>query len=169
MAQPRGPFDTAPPPLAARLRPWWTVALASLLTIFPFVAQLPLLPPFGLLMLLGWRLSRQESLPVWAPLALGLFDDCASGQPFGSAMLLWTASFIAIDMLEERMAYRDFWQDWLIASGAIAFCLFGGRYLATPLGAHVDTALLLQLAMSIMLFPLASWLAAALDEAEPTP
>jgi rod shape-determining protein MreD len=167
MAPPRGPFDAAPPPLATRARPWWTVALASLLTTFPVIALMPLMPPFGLLMLLGWRLLRREALPVWAPLALGLFDDCLSGQPFGSAMLLWTASFIAIDMLEERLAYRDFWQDWLIASGAIAMCLFGGRYIAAPLSAHVDTFLLIQLAMSILLFPLASWIVAAIDEPEP--
>jgi hypothetical protein len=33
---------------------------------------------------------------------------------------------------EHRLVFRDFWQDWLIASGAIAFCLIAGRFLAVP-------------------------------------
>ena len=58
--------------------------------------------------------SRCASGP---PLPLGLFDDLVSGQPLGSAMLLWTLCFLAIDVLEQRLVWRDFWQDWLIAVG----------------------------------------------------
>lgn len=139
-----------------------TVVLGSLVTILPLVATVPILPPFGLLMLLGWRLQRADSLPVWAPVPLGLFDDMVSGQPLGSAMLLWTLCSIAIDVLDTRLVWRDFWQDWLIASGAIGLCLIAGRLIATPLGAHVDTALLLQGLISIALFPLVTRLCARL-------
>ena len=100
----------------------------------------------------------------WAAAPLGLFDDLLSGQPLGSAVLLWSLAFVAIDMIEQRLVYRDFWQDWLIASGAIAFCLIAGRFFATPITAHVDTVLLVQVAITIMLFPVVSRLCAWLDE-----
>jgi rod shape-determining protein MreD len=88
------------------------------------------------------------------PVLLGFFDDMVSGQPLGSAMLLWTMCVLAIDVLDTRLVWRDFWQDWLIASGAIGFCLIAGRLVASPLGSHVDTALLLQVVTSAALFPL---------------
>jgi hypothetical protein len=34
-------------------------------------------------------------------------------------MLLWSLTSLAIDLFEHRLVFRDFWQDWLIASGAI--------------------------------------------------
>jgi rod shape-determining protein MreD len=159
----RGPFDAPPPPAAVRLLPAASVMLASLVTIWPFIAAFPVLPPFGLLILLGWRLTRPDVFRIWTPLPLGFFDDLLSGQPLGSAMLLWTLCFFMIDMIDQRIVFRDFWQDWLIAAGAIAFCLIAGRLVASPIGAHVDTVLLLQIVVSIMLFPLAARFCAWLD------
>ncbi|MES2450990.1 MAG: rod shape-determining protein MreD [Pseudomonadota bacterium] len=164
MRQPtRGPFDAAPPPAAARLLPPASVLLASLATTWPFVATFPFLPPLGLMMLLGWRLTRPDVFRIWAPLPLGFFDDLVSGQPLGSAMLLWTLCFFMIDLIDQRLVFRDFWQDWLIASGAIGFCLIVGRLVAAPIGAHVDTVLLLQIVISTMLFPLVARFCAWLD------
>jgi rod shape-determining protein MreD len=140
-----------------------TVVVGSLLTLLPFVATFPFLPPFGLLMLLGWRLTRADALKVWAAVPLGLVDDMVSGQPLGSAMLLWTLCFLAIDGLDTRLVWRDFWQDWLLASGAIAFCLIAGRLVAAPISAHVDTALMLQILVCAALFPLVSRFCAWLD------
>lgn len=159
----RGPFDPAPAGKLSRALPALTVMLGSLMTIWPFVATIPVLPPMGLLMLLGWRLMRSDNFHIWAALPLGLFDDLFSGQPLGSAMLLWMLCFFAIDLIEQRLMFRDFWQDWLIASGAIGFCLIAGRFLATPITAHVDTVLLVQVAITIMLFPVVSRLCAWLD------
>lgn len=140
-----------------------TVVLGSMVTILPFVATFPFLPPFGLLLLLGWRLHRADTLKVWTPVPLGFVDDMLSGQPLGSAMLLWTLCFLAIDVLDTRLVWRDFWQDWLIASGAVGFCLIAGRLAATEFAAHVDTALLLQILASAALFPLVSRFVARLD------
>ena len=140
-----------------------SVMLGSMMTLLPIVATVPFLPPFGLLMLLGWRMVRGDSMRVWMPVLLGLFDDMLSGQPLGSAMLLWTLCVLAIDVLDTRLVWRDFWQDWLIASGAIAFCLIAGRLVATPFSAHVDTALLFQALISAALFPVAARLCAWLD------
>lgn len=140
-----------------------SVMLGSLMTLLPVIAVVPVLPPFGLMMLLGWRMTRGDSMRVWAAVPLGLFDDLVSGQPMGSAMLLWTLCVLVIDVLDTRLVWRDFWQDWLIASGAIGFCLIGGRLIATDFGAHVDTALLVQGAIACALFPLVSRLCAWMD------
>ncbi len=140
-----------------------TIALGSLVTLVPFKASFPILPPFGLMMLLAWRLHRPDLLRPWAPVLLGLLDDMVSGQPLGSSMLFWTVSFITIDVLDTRIVWRDFWQDWLLAAGAIALCLIGGRLVAAPLGAHVDTVLLIQILIAVALFPVCSRLAARLE------
>ena len=158
------PFDPAPPSNYSLKLPVSTVIVGSLLTLWPFVATFPMLPPFGLLMLLGWRLRLPEVFPIWGALPLGLFDDVVSGQPLGSAMLLWTLCFFVIDTIDARLVFRDFWQDWLIAAGAIGFCLIAGRLFAAPLASHVDTVLLLQIAVSILLFPLIVLLCAWLDD-----
>ncbi len=168
MARVRGPFDPEPTPLVESATPAVSVMLGSLITLLPMIASMPLLPPFGLLMLVAWRLGRNTALPVWAPLLLGLFDDLFSGQPLGSAMLLWSFSFLVIDLLDERLVTRDFWQDWLLASGAITGCLIAGRLFALPLAAPVDSLLLLQILVSIILYPLAAQLVAWLDRERTT-
>lgn len=130
-----------------------TIVAGSLVTILPLIAQAPLLPPVGLLLLLAWRLRRPDRMRPWAALPYGLFDDLVSGQPLGSAMALWTVCTLAIDVLDTRLVSRDFWQDWLIAATGTGLCLAAGRLIAAPLGAHVDAALLLQIAASAALYP----------------
>lgn len=150
-----------------RARPGWfapvTVMIGSMVTLLPFVATFPFLPPVGLLMLLGWRLQRAESIKVWVPALLGLFDDMVSGQPIGNSMLFWTLCFLAIDVLDTRLVWRDFWQDWLIAAGLMGFCLIAGRLVAVPFSAHVDTALLLQIVVCAALFPVVASFCGWLD------
>jgi rod shape-determining protein MreD len=148
---------------SARLLPWATVMVGSLLTILPFGATLSLLPPFGLLALLSWRLLAPFAIRRWAPAFLGLFDDLVSGQPVGSAMLLWTLAYFLVGALEARSGLRDFWQNWVIAALAIAVALAGGRLAATPLGAHVDVGLGVQVILSILLFPAVAFLIARVD------
>lgn len=140
-----------------------SVMLGSMTTLLPVVATVPFLPPFGLLLLLAWRLMRADAMKVWMPVPLGFFDDMLSGQPLGSAMLLWSAAVLMVDVLDTRLVWRDFWQDWLIASGAIAFVLIGGRLVAVPFTAHVDTALLIQILVSAVLFPVVARFCAWLD------
>ncbi|MFK3888746.1 rod shape-determining protein MreD [Sphingomonas sp. NPDC079357] len=159
----RPPFEEPLGRRRARLLPWATVMVGSLVTILPWGATLPLLPPVGLLLMLSWRLLAPLSLRVWAPALLGLFDDLLSGQPLGSAMLLWTLAYFLVEAIDARSGVRDFKQSWAIAALAIAFVLLGGRLVATPLDAHVDTVLLLQIMMSVLLFPAAARLVAWID------
>lgn len=147
----------------ARLLPWTSVMAGSLLTIVPWSATLPLLPPFGLMMMLSWRLLAPMALRVWAPPLLGLFDDLLSGQPLGSAMLLWTGGYFLVDALQARSAVQDFWQNWMMAAVAIALVLALGRLVATPLDANVDTALLAQIVIAVLLFPATAYGVAWID------
>ena len=160
---PRRPFDVPLPRSSARLLPWTSVMAGSLVTILPWGGTLPLLPPFGLLMMLSWRLLAPLSLRVWAPALLGLFDDLVSGQPVGSAMLLWTLAYFLVEAMDARSGVRDFVQSWAIAAVAIALCLAGGRLVATPLGAHVDSVLLLQIVIAILIFPATARMVAWID------
>jgi rod shape-determining protein MreD len=135
--------------------PVLTVMLGSIVTALPVIAQSPILPPFGLLLLLSWRLLRPELWRAWIGVPLGLFDDMMSGQPIGSAMFLWTIVLIAIDVVEQRLLWRDYWQDWLIAGLAIIFCLAGGLFFARITGGgEVKMMLVLpQMCWTILLFP----------------
>ena len=159
MSRPPSTFVSDIPPASAWVIPVVSVMAGSLVTIVPFIATFPVLPPFGLMVLLGWRLMRPDSVRIWSPIPFGLFDDLVSGQPLGSAVLLWTLSFLIIDLLDQRLLSRDFWQDWVLAAGAIAFSLIGGRLIATGLEAHVDTLLLFQVIVSVLLYPfVARWI-----------
>jgi rod shape-determining protein MreD len=141
-----------------------SIMAGSCVTILPHVFDAPLLPPFGLLVLLGWRLLRPELFRIWAPVPLGLFDDLLSGQPLGSAMLLWTLCFLVLDMLDRRMLWRDFGQDWLIGIALIAGVIAGGALIAWPGSTPLPfIALGIQLAVSAALFPLVTRIVARLD------
>jgi rod shape-determining protein MreD len=157
------PFANKLPAGRSRAIPWATVMAGSLVTIIPVVATIPLLPPFGLVMLLAWRLLARFAFRPWAAAPLGFFDDIVSGQPLGSAVLLWSLAFVAIDMIEQRLAFRDYWQDWLIASGLMAACLLAGRFIAVRVDAHVDTVLLAQIVVTMLVFPLAARIVAAIQ------
>lgn len=157
------PFEKGLAPSRARAVPWVSVILGSCVTAIPLIATVPLLPPVGLLVLLSWRLLARFSLRHWAAGPLGLFDDLVSGQPLGSAVLLWSLCFLLIEMIEARLVFRDFWQDWLIAGVCIGFCLILGRFIAVPVGAHVDPVLMAQIVITTMLFPLSARLVAWID------
>ena len=163
MRQQGGAFAPEPSPVAMWAIPVASVMVGSLITILPLIATFPVLPPLGLMALLAWRLLRPETVRIWSPLPFGFFDDLVSGQPLGSAMLLWTLAFLIVDLLDRRLVSRDFWQDWVLASGAIAVCLIAGRLIATPLAAHVDTLLLFQVIAAVMLYPFVARLIASLD------
>jgi len=159
----RRSFADAGPPPHARAVPWVSVMLASTLTVVPVIATVPLMPPPGLMLLLAWRLLARFALRPWAAAPLGFWDDLLSGQPLGSAVLLWSLCFIAIELVESGAAARSFAQEWLIAGAALAFCLLAGRLIALP---HVPVAWPLmgaQIAVAVLAFPLAARLVAWID------
>lgn len=155
--------------VVANIMPWVSILLASLLPVFVIATALPMLPPLGFLLLLGWRLVRPGLLPVWAGLPLGLFDDLYSGQPFGFGVFAWSLALIAVEIIESRFPWRSFWQDWFTAGILLGGYIVGGWLLsgATPTMPSF-IALVPQLMLSILAFPLAARLVARLDQARLT-
>lgn len=151
-------------PLLANIVPWASILVASMVPVFFIATALPLVPPVGFVMLLGWRLVRPGLLPVWAGFPLGLFDDLFSGQPFGSAIMFWSATLLAIDALDLRLPWRSFAQDWFTAGLAILVYCVGTMALsgASP-SLPALVALGPQIVLSILLFPLAARIVAGLD------
>jgi rod shape-determining protein MreD len=151
-------------PLLAFGLPWLTILLGSLTPWLPVIAPAPVLPPFGFVMLLAWRLLRPGLLPLWAGLPLGLFDDLYSGQPLGSGVLLFSVTLIAIELIEIRFPWRNFWLDWLTASAMLLVYLAVAAMLSGAELTFVQLRVILpQLLLSIVLFPVIARLVARLD------
>jgi rod shape-determining protein MreD len=160
--------SSAPPPrtieLRARIVPIASTLVASATALLPTVALSPTWPPFGFLMLLGWRLLRPELWPAWIGLPLGLADDLLTGQTLGTGMVTWTASTLLVDLVEVRLLWRDYWQEWLLAAIAIALTILGGWAIASWTGGATPVALMLpQVVTSILFFPIIGRLCALLD------
>ena len=151
-------------PVIATTVPWLSIMLASIVPIFFIATALPLVPPTGFLMLLGWRLVRPGLLPVWAGAPLGLFDDLFSGQPAGFAMVTWSLAMIFIDVIETRMPWRSFLRDWLTAAMLLLLYILAGWALSGGSPTRFSLiALLPQLVLSILIFPILSRFIARLD------
>jgi rod shape-determining protein MreD len=153
-------------PYAWRVRsvPYVTIMLGSLLPVLLIADLMPLFPSLGFLMLLGWRMVRPGLLPLWAGAPLGAFDDLVSGQPFGSAVLLWSLAMIVIELIETRFPWRGFWQDWFTAGVIAVFYWFAALLVS---GASVTPELLIvalpQALLSVMLYPIIARMVAGLD------
>nr|WP_137678484.1 rod shape-determining protein MreD [Parerythrobacter lutipelagi] len=146
------------------LVPIISTMLASLVPVFFISGALPYIPPLGFMVLMSWCFVRPGIFPVWIGFPLGLFDDLFSGQPFGSAILLWSVAMIAIEIIEARFPWRNFLQDWLTLTGFLAVYIFATAILSgTDLDWPVLLALLPQILISIILLPVLARMVARLD------
>jgi rod shape-determining protein MreD len=146
------------------LIPVLSVMAGSAVTALPIFTEGPTLPPFGFLILLGWRLMRPGIWPAWVGLPFGLFDDLFSGQPFGSAALLWSLTMLAIELIDARAIWRDHLQDWLIAAAAIMLVLLGGLGIQDLAHRAPEASIIVpQMLISVLTFPLIVRLCARLD------
>jgi len=152
------------PPLRTIAVPVISILLGSAMSLAPVIATEPIMPPFGLMMLLAWRLLRPEMWAAWAALPLGLADDLISGHDLGASMALWTIALLLLDWVDHHFMWRDWWMEWLIAAIALVAIDLGGWVLALPFDSRsAVTTLLPQLAGAILLFPPVLRLAAILD------
>jgi rod shape-determining protein MreD len=155
-------INRAPSPVLAVSTPWLLVMFGSLTPLLPLIASAPVLPPFGFLVLVAWQQLRPGLFPVWAGVPLGLFDDLFSGQPFGSAVLLWSIMMIALDLIETRFPWRGFASNWLVAAAAIVAYLLAALEIAHH-GAAAPTLLLPQLLIAVLSYPLTARLVGQID------
>ena len=150
--------------LRRRWVPLLSTVIAILLATLPIVASSPLLPDFGFLMLITWRLLRPEIWTAQMALALGLLSDLVTGHPLGQGMLLWTTTFLAIDLIDTRLGFRDYWMDWLIAAAMIIFETVGAWYIALLMGSDIRFMVMIpQLGLSILAYPVAARIVLGLD------
>lgn len=169
-ALPRSRINRAPSPLVARSLPWLTIMLASLLPGWTIVASAPVLPPLGFLFFISWQQLRPGLLPIWAGLPLGLFDDLFSGQPFGSAVLMWSLAAILLEIIEARLPWRNFLTEWLVAVGLIVTYILFSLALANIAGAAASLHVIVpQVVISVLSFPFVGILVARLDRIRLTP
>ena len=163
-------LNRAPSPVLAVCLPWLLVMLGSLSPTWPIIASAPLVPPFGFLLLIAWQQLRPGLFPVWVGLPLGLFDDLYSGQPFGSAVMLWSLAMLALEFLEIRFPWRGVVLNWLSASGIITAYLVLALMIANAGGGSSSIIILIpQILFSILAYPIAARLVGAADRFRLTP
>ena len=164
----RGPFarriNRSQSPVLAFGVPWLTVLAGSLTPLLPVIAPAPVMPPFGFVVLLAWRLLRPGLFPLWAGVPLGLFDDLFSGQPVGSGIFLYSLTLLGIELIELRLPWRGFVLDWALASLTMALYLAAAALVS---GRHVSTVQLSviapQLVLSVVTYPVVARLVALFD------
>jgi rod shape-determining protein MreD len=151
-------------PLLAFGVPWLTILLASLSPMLPIISPAPVVPPMGYLLMIAWRQLRPGLLPLWAGLPFGAFDDLFSGQPFGSGILLFSLTLIALEIIDTRFPWRGFWQDWLVAVIMLATYLIVAALVS---GASIALAQLAalgpQFLLSIIAYPILARMVSLLD------
>jgi rod shape-determining protein MreD len=162
---PRSRIGREPSPVQLQAVPIATTMFGSLLPLLPMVATAPVLPPLGFLFLLAWRMLHRNLWPVWMALPLGFFDDLLSGNPLGSSMMLWTIAFLLLEILDRRMMWRDFRQEWAIAAVLIIGFICAQLGIAHILGGATPlTVMIPQMILSILTFPLVARVCVAIDQ-----
>lgn len=152
------------PVTGATYVPAASVVLASLLAALPVVSLSGWWPNFGLLMLLGWRMLRADAWPAWWAAPLGLVNDLLSGAPLGMSVALWTALMLAMDVIDRRTQWRDYWIEWAVATLLIAVAAWVEAEVASMAGAPPRRSMTIPAAfIEILAFPLAAYVAVRLD------
>lgn len=136
----------------------------SAMALVPVIATEPIIPPFGLMMLLAWRLLRPEMWPSWIALPLGLADDLLSGHYLGTAMILWTVTFLLLEWVDQNLVWRDSWIEWGIGTIAIILLEIGDWGLSQPRDSMTPMLTIVpQTIGAILLFPAVLRITAVLD------
>lgn len=159
-----GRINRAPSPWVAEGLPWLAVMVASMAVFSPVVASAPVVPPLAFMVFLVWRMLRPSLLPIWAGLPLGAFDDLFSGQPLGSAIVLWSAAMLAMDAIDNRFLWRSFLQDWIAASVLLtAYLVLSAVLAGIATGYPLPLVIGPQVLVTLMLYPLITLLVALID------
>jgi rod shape-determining protein MreD len=141
-----------------------TVAAASLLAALPIVSTSGWYPDLGYLALISWRLLRSDPFPGWWAAPLGLVNDLFTGLPIGFSIALWSATMLALDLVDRRTMWRDYWIEWVLAAVLLAINeWFQWRVAAAVGGAPPFVAMVPPLVISICVFPVSAWLVSRID------
>ena len=148
----------------AQFLPAATVVLASLLTALPIVSTRGWYPEFGYLALLAWRLLRSDPWPAWWAAPLGLVNDLFTGQPIGFSVARWSATMLALDLIDRRTMWRDYWIEWILAAVFLFIHDWFDWQVASAVGARVPfTAVLPSTVIAVLTFPVVAWIVSRID------
>jgi rod shape-determining protein MreD len=146
------------------LVPAATVVAASLLSALPIVSTSGWYPDFGYMVLISWRLLRADPWPAWWAAPLGLVNDLFTGYPIGFSIALWSATMLALDLIDRRTMWRDYWIEWILAAVFLTIDQVLQWRVAALVGAKVPfSSMLPPIIISICVFPLSAWLISRLD------
>ena len=161
--QTRSRLNRGPRP-GVQFVPAASVVALSALSLLPVVAAQGVWPDFGFLMLLAWRLQRADAWPAWWAAPLGFINDLLTGTPIGLSVTLWTAIMLAMDLVDRRTQWRDYWVEWALAGVLIVAAETFEWKVAAWSGAPVPYMHMLpSIIISILAFPLFAYFAARLD------
>jgi rod shape-determining protein MreD len=148
----------------ALVAPAAMVVAASLLSALPIISRTGWFPDFGYLVFIGWRLLRADPWPAWWAAPLGLVNDLFTGYPIGFSIALWSATMLALDLIDRRTMWRDYWIEWMLAAVLITFDEWLQWRVAAAMGADVPFPMILpQLLISICAFPVSAWAVSRVD------
>jgi len=152
------------PALYAAYVPAATVIVASFLSVLPIVSTSGWYPDFGFLFFIGWRLLRSDPWPAWWAAPLGLINDLFTGYPIGFSIALWSATMLALDLIDRRTMWRDYWIEWVLAAVLLTIDEWLQWQLAGVVGAGLPfTKMLPGLVIAICVFPFCAWLVSRFD------
>jgi rod shape-determining protein MreD len=141
-----------------------TVIAASFLSALPIVSTSGWYPDFGFLVFTSWRLLRSDPWPAWWAAPLGLVNDLFTGYPIGFSIALWSATMLALDLIDRRTMWRDYWIEWVLAAVLLAMDQWLQWRVAAIVGARVAFAMMLPpLVIAICIFPFSAWLVSRID------
>ena len=164
LASSRGASLSRGPHPASLSIPTVSVLVATLLSVFPIVSNHGWWPDAGLLMLIAWRLLRADAWPAWVAAPLGLIHDLLTGAPIGLAVALWPAFMLALDVIDRRTMWRDYWIEWVLAAIFVGLFVVAQWQVAAWDGAAVRYASVApSILVGIVCFPIAAFIAARLD------
>ena len=152
-----------PSPIAAYV-PAATVVAASFLASLPIISTNGWYPDFGYLVFISWRLLRADPWPAWWAAPLGFVNDLFTGYPIGFSIALWSATMLALDLIDRRTMWRDYWIEWVLGAVLIAINEWLQWRVARLLDAAPPfTRMVPALAISVVLFPVVAWIVSRID------
>jgi rod shape-determining protein MreD len=140
-----------------------SVVIASALGTLPIVSLTGWWPNAGFLMLIAWRLLRADAWPAWWAAPLGFINDLLTGAPIGLSVALWSAVMLAMEWVDQRTEWRDYWVEWAIATALVAIDRWADWQVAGLAGAPVPFFQIVPaIVLSMLAFPLAAILVSRL-------
>jgi rod shape-determining protein MreD len=144
--------------------PTVTVVLAALLSALPIVSATGWYPNFAFLVFIAWRLLRADPWPAWWAAPMGFVNDLFTGYPLGFSVALWSATMLALDLIDRRTMWRDYWIEWILAAVLIALDEWLQWRLAKMVGgAPALTQIAPPIVISVCLFPVIAWIVSRID------